>query len=152
MTGFKGYLTIGWLMQNGYSIIDDFPGVYKISRISCELPEFLEVGTGGWFKNRDLNVPINILRDKWVDGARTLYIGKAENSLRTRLRKYMSFGSGRPVAHKGGRYLWQLENSRDLIISWRVLPEDLEPGFVETELLKEFYSEHGRLPFANLRW
>jgi len=139
-------------MREGYSIIDDSPGVYKISRISLESPEFLEVGTGGWDKKRNSNVSIDILRDKWVDGARILYIGKAENSLRKRLGRYMDFGAGRPVHHHGGRYIWQLADSRDLLVSWWVLPDDLPPGFVETELMEEFFDTYGKLPFANLRW
>lgn len=139
-------------MREGYSVIDNSPGVYKISRFSLEPPEFLKVGTGGWDKNRDPNVPIDTLRDNWVDGTRTLYIGKAENSLRKRLGRYMDYGMGRPVSHHGGRYIWQLVDSRDLIVSWWVLPDNIPPAFVETELMKEFFIMHGKLPFANLRW
>lgn len=152
MSDFEGNYTTGWLMKEGYSIIDDSPGVYKISRVSLEPPEFLKVGTGGWDKNRNPNVSIDTLKEKWVDNARTLYIGKAENSLRSRIGNYMDFGLGRHASHHGGRYIWQLVDSRDLIVSWWSLPRDLSPGFVETELMKDFYNAHGKLPFANLRW
>jgi hypothetical protein len=67
-SGLKGFVSIGWLMQNGCSIIDDDPGVYLILRSSEGPPEFLETGSGGWFKGIDPDVTLSVLEEKWVDG------------------------------------------------------------------------------------
>ena len=137
-------------MENGCSAIDDAPGVYLILRRSAEPPLFLEKGTGGWFKGIDPNVPISVLKEKWVEGTEIMYIGKAGTSLRKRLRTYMRFGMGFPAPHKGGRYIWQLADSRDLLVCWKVLPSDIDPRSYEKTMIIEFVKKFGKLPFGNL--
>lgn len=138
-------------MENGCSVIDDVPGVYLILRRSIEPPIFLEKGTGGEFKGIDPNVPVGLLKEKWVEGTEIIYIGKAGTSLRKRLRTYMRFGIGLPAPHKGGRYIWQLADSKDLLVCWKVLPDDIDPESIEKMMIEKFVEMHGKFPFANLR-
>lgn len=74
--------------------------------------EFLPIGTGGFFQGRNPNVEVNILEEKWVEGANVLYIGKAggiagngrvyNSTLHSRIKLYFKFGIGMPVGHWGG--------------------------------------------------
>lgn len=145
--GFKGFVPVGELTID-HGRIDRGEGVYLILRVAKEPPQFLEVGTGGHFHDKDPNVPIQVLREKWVEGTIILYIGKASRSLRRRLGKYLDFGEGEPVAHWGGRYIWQLKDSSDLLVCWKELDEDTRE--VEARMILEFERQYGKLPFANL--
>lgn len=138
-------------MEGGCSGIDKDPGVYLILRRSVEPPIFFEKGTGGWFKGKDPNVPVSVLREKWAEGTEIVYIGKAGTSLRKRLRTYMRFGMGFPAPHKGGRYIWQLADSRDLLVCWKVPSENIDSESIEKMMIDEFVVKHGMFPFANLR-
>lgn len=151
-SGFKGFIRVGQLMENGCSLIDDAPGVYLIIRRSTEPPVFLEKGTGGWFKGIDPNVPVSALRDKWVEGTEIMYIGKAGTSLRKRLRHYMRFGIGIDAPHKGGRHIWQLADNRELRVCWHVLPSAVDPEMVEMLMIEKFKDKYGKLPFANIAY
>jgi len=65
----------------------------------------------------------------------------------------MRFGKGEPVGHRGGRYIWQLQDNKDLLMCWRPIIKGVEdPSAMESELLCEFVGTYGRLPFANLRY
>jgi len=151
-SGFKGFIRVGQLMENGCSIIDDAPGVYLILRRSNEPPIFFEKGTGGWFKGIDPNVPISVLKEKWVEGTEIMYIGKAGTSLRKRLRAYMRFGDGIDAPHKGGRYIWQLADSRELRVCWKALPAAVNSEMVEMLMIGKFLDKYGKLPFANIAY
>lgn len=151
-SGFKGFIRVGQLMESGCSVIDDAPGVYLILRRSAEPPIFLEKGTGGWFKGLDPNVPISVLEEKWVEGTEIMYIGKAGTSLRKRIRTYMRFGMRLDSPHKGGRYIWQLADSRDLLVCWKVLPNCTDPESYEKMMIIDFIKKYGKFPFANLRY
>jgi hypothetical protein len=62
----------------------------------------------------------------------------------------MRFGSGQSCAHHGGRYIWQLADSGQLLLFWK----QIKNGMAATEekrLLLEFSERYGCLPFANLR-
>lgn len=153
--GFDGFKTIAELKRND-ACIPEQGGVYLVLRGTLEAPKFLETGTGGHFKGKNPNVPLDELQRNWVEGADIVYIGKAGSkdgsaTLRSRLRQLVSFGCGNNVGHWGGRYLWQLEDSNDLIVCW--LPViDKEPETVEKELIQSFKIQHsGMRPFANLR-
>ena len=84
-----------------------------------------------------------------MPGAEVLYIGKS-NALRRRLKEYASFGAGSPIGHWGGRYIWQLSDSDELLVAWKACGEDETPDYLEAQLLGRFKRIHGRLPFANI--
>ena len=121
-------------------------------RLKDSEPEFLEQGTGGFFKKkepRNPNVSIAELRDNWVPNEAIIYIGKA-TSLKSRLGSYLRFGGGKFATHWGGRYIWQLKDSRELLVCWKETDEN--PRVVEEEIIAQFKKEHGgKRPFANLQ-
>lgn len=139
--------------------IPDVKGVYAVVTLS-DTVEFLSKGTGGFFKERDPNVPNSVLQSNWVENANILYIGKAggiskngtesSSTLRRRLNTYFKFGQGEPVGHWGGRLIWQLKNSDKLLFYWRACREDENPVELEHQLIAEFKKYFGKKPFANL--
>lgn len=149
---FKGGITINELNKNP-NVIPDKIGVYKVL-FKGSKPTFLEKGTCGRFKDREPNVSVDLLKANWVDGAETIYIGKAGSltgkaTLRKRIKQYLKIGQGQKVGHWGGRFIWQIKNSEDLIFCWCETP-DLEPSEIESELINEFRNKFGKRPFANL--
>ena len=151
--GFEGFRTISDLDADR-KLIPCTRGVYILSRVSVEPPEFVVPGTGGFFKGKDPNVEIDVLEKNWVSNTITVYIGKAGSptgkaTLRSRLSQYCSFGRGNNIGHWGGRYVWQLADAQDLVVYWKTTPDD-NPRAVEAELISRFVAEHGRTPFANL--
>jgi hypothetical protein len=144
-SGFVGFRPTGDLEQ-APGAIPSGPGVYAVLHTSSQPPQFLERSTGGWFKGRDPSVPVSVLRPRWHATTPIVYFGKAD-SLRRRIRLLLRFGRGQPVAHWGGRYLWQLDRSRSFEIAWR---ETDQPRALEAELLTDFAAHFGALPFANI--
>jgi hypothetical protein len=149
--GFTGFKTFESLWNDPYCI-PAAKGVYLILTNDFS-PQFLNIGTGGSFKGKNPNVPIELLKANWIPASPVLYIGKAGNiagsaTLRSRLIQYLRFGQGRNVGHWGGRYIWQLKNSHELLVCWR---NEIDPRAAEKLLIGEFISKHNRLPFANLQ-
>lgn len=153
--GFKGFIAVKDL-QKDTSVIPRTNGVYAVVRLCKSHPTFLANGTGGFFKDRNPNVDILTLEDKWVDGTEILYIGKAgggtsSSTLYKRIKQYLDFGNGKKVGHWGGRYIWQLKDSADLCFCWKETPTGSLPREEETGLITIFKESHeGKLPFANL--
>ena len=151
--GFSGFVTVGQLKKN-IDIVPEEQGVYAVLYTKETEPDFLQRGTGGFFKGEDPNVPLSELKANWVEGADIVYVGKAggegsKATLRSRLSQYMKFGSGKPVGHRGGRYIWQLADADDLVICWKVLSTD--PREYERQMIIDFKTAHdGIRPFANL--
>lgn len=150
--GFGGFAAISTLMSTECAEVPTVPGVYVVLRPSAATPEFLEQSTGGHFKGKNPTVSINVLMDRWVEGAIALYIGKAgpteSRTLRVRLWEYMRFGRGIPIGHSGGKLVWQLKQSGDLLVCWKPTLDD-HPREVEKRLIQEFEEAHGKIPFAN---
>ncbi|MEH7237753.1 hypothetical protein [Bacillus sp. JJ1562] len=151
--GFEGYIPVSQLMHN-HSTIPHNKGVYLILYTPDESPEFLSEGSGGFFKGRDPNVPIEELEDNWVIDTKVIYIGKAGGgkssaTLNSRINQLLKFGRGKNVGHYGGRIMWQLENNNDLIICWKELPVE-DPNEVKNHLIRGFKKRYRKRPFANL--
>ena len=154
--GFEGFMTIGELMGGAKTLIPARMGVYVVLRESEAAPQFQSEGTGGFFKGRNPNVSLAELTDNWVEGTPVVYIGKAGGSdssatLQKRLTQYLRFGQGANVGHWGGRYIWQLADSKDLVVCWKVLSNE-DPRDVEQKMIADFKAVHGgKRPFANLK-
>ena len=146
--GFEGFLSIGKLRENRLGQVPKSRGVYVVLREKKSRPTFLKKSPAGHFKGSNPTVEVSKLRDKWIEEAHTIYLGKASN-LRTRIGQLLSFGAGKRAAHKGGRYLWQIKNSSEFKIAWKITIGG--EGALEEKLKQEFKGHHnGRLPFANL--
>lgn len=48
--------------------------------------------------------------------------------------------------HRGGRAIWQIENSEELLLGYRSCEN---PEAKEREMLKEYYEKYGTFPVAN---
>jgi len=153
--GFAGFVTMESLRQP--KALDGMPrlsGVYLVLRIDERPPRFRAESASGHFKRRNPTVPASTLKRKWVDDTDVLYIRKAggarsKATLRSRVRQYLRFGAGQPVGHWGGRYVWQLHDAEELLLCWKTTI-GAEAREVERQLLEEFKSVFGKLPFANL--
>jgi hypothetical protein len=107
---------------------------------------FLARSVGGHFKGTNPSVTVPVLEARRLDGVPTLYIGRATN-LCSRVDLLARYGRGEPVAHQGGRYLWQIAEHDSLRVAWKL---DADPVGAEADLLDEFEATFGQLPFANL--
>ena len=144
--GFGGWVTFEAL-TGPLAEVPQTGGVYVVVQAAGAQPDFLDSNPGGRFKRRDPTVDAGALEMNWVDGAEVVYIGKADN-LRRRLRQFAQFGAGKPIGHWGGRLIWQLALSTELLVAWRETPGEV-PKEVETRMLAEFRADYGKPPFAN---
>lgn len=147
MAGFIGFKKMGDLFIDS-SMLPDSVGVYMILNADNRSSDFLTIGSGGYFKGKNPNVSLEELKANWVNNSKVIYIGKA-TSLKTRLRQYFGFGQGKSVGHYGGRLIWQLKFSKELVVCWKTISTD--PREYEAELIQKFVSIHGCRPFANLK-
>lgn len=151
--GFVGFLTVAQLRADACAPVPTQPGIYVVLRASDALPRFLAHSPAGWFKGVDPTETVSVLQARWVSDTPLMYVGKAtagsqrRRHLRKRLTELLDFGSGRPIGHRGGRYLWQIEGSDGFLVAWR--PAE-NPTSAENEVLRAFLAAHGTLPFANI--
>ena len=138
-----------WLKKNGFEafkkvselktsskrkIIPLQKGVYIIFRDSDSQPEFRN--------NKGL------LLEYWVENANVIYIGQAGGrASKVTLRKRLSQYIRKSKIHKGGKSIWELKDSDDLLVAWKSTVDD--PYDVETKLIDMFKSVYHKRPFAN---
>ena len=151
--GFTGFKKMSELFIDSSSI-PKIKGVYLVLNPNFKKAEYLQIGTGGHFKGKNPNVTLDELKSNWVDNSLIVYIGKAGSetsnaTLHSRLKQYFGFGQGKNIGHWGGRLIWQLKNSADLIVCWKSLPND-DPRTFENQLIRKFVSEFSKRRFANL--
>ena len=144
--GFTGFKKMSDLFLDS-SMLPDTNGVYLVLNADNKPADFLSVGSGGHFKGKNPNVSLAELKSNWVANTIVVYIGKA-TSLKSRLRQYFGFGQGKNIGHYGGRLIWQISYSKDLVVCWKSLTTD--PREYEADLIRQFVSIHGYRPFANL--
>jgi hypothetical protein len=148
--GFEGWCTWAALRQAHFAAVPAGPAVYVIYRAAAAAPSFLGVNPGGRFKDKGPSVPLDVLTSSWVPGAHVVYIGKADVADR-RLKQFARFGAGEPVGHWGGRYIWQLSDSDELLVAWHEISWVEQARQYEKRLLARFGELHGVVrPFANL--
>lgn len=145
--GYTGFTGVAVLRRERCRTAPDRPGTYLVLRPAATTGVIRASSVGGWFKGRNPTVPVDVLRERWVSDADVVYVGMAGTSIRERVRSLVDYGGGKPVGHQGGRYLWQLEGSDDLLVAWR---ESDQPREDERVLLDAFAAAHGTLPFANI--
>ncbi len=151
--GFTGFVPFARLPK---ADVHDEAGVYVVLRETGGAPEFLPSSPAGRFKGKDPSVAVERLRGNWVDSARVVYIGKAsaatpKRGLRRRLEEYRRHGTGKKAGHWGGRFVWQLADSAELLVAWRPSVAGVDAAAEESALLHAFVQRYGLLPFANLR-
>jgi hypothetical protein len=152
--GFDGFKTMQELFVDS-SVIPPLKGIYLILHLDRREPSYLKKGSGGYFKGKDPNVAVGELRIKWIEKTIVIYIGKAgsekgKSTLNSRLKQYLAFGQGKNVGHWGGRHIWQITFSKDLVVCWRQFPNS-DPRTTEKELIRDFKAQYNGLrPFANL--
>jgi len=158
--GFDGFCSIASLMADEVKVPCQ-RGNYIIYTPRNFVVDFVRNGPGGFFKNKNPNVAVDILEKKWINNSRVIYIGQAGgitkgkwscSTLNERLCAYMRFGQGWPIGHWGGRYIWQIKDFNDLKVCWISWREQIQdPREFEKHLLVQFKEQFGRFPFANLK-
>jgi hypothetical protein len=157
--GFSGWRTWAELRSSELAEVPCKPGVYVVFRPSTAGPVFIHPSPAGWFKGQDSSVSIERLEDEWVPDAHVVYTGKADfrrrrkqiEALRERLGEFARFGAGEAIGHRGGRLIWQLADSGELLVAWREITWSEKARNYEKRLLSRFADLHGeRRPFANL--
>jgi len=152
--GFEGYISVESYQEGLINTIPDEKGVYLVLDLSDNKSTFMKKNKAGRFKGQNPTVEIEKLEKKWVDNTIVVYIGQAGGgsstaTLKSRIRQLVAFGNGKPVSHWGGRYLWQIKDSKDLVLCWQTT-SDSNARTIEHELIHNFISHHGTLPFANI--
>ncbi len=151
--GFGGFLTVNHLRASRLAEVPKDPGVYVVMRPAAGRPTFLRTSAGGWFKGVDPTVPVSVLEARWITSSEVLYVGKAtagrsgRSGLQKRVGQLLAYGSGKPVGHQGGRYLWQVADSDEFLVAWRVVAD---PTAEENRLLAAFFKSYHSYPFANI--
>lgn len=152
--GFDSLGFVGWKPFGTLEARDLPPrhGVYVVIREPALRPVFLTESVGGPHKRQPLTVAIDVLERAWRDDAEVVYIGMAGSrlGLQERLWAYAKQGRGRSAGHAGGRFIWQLPASSELLVGWRET-HGADVGDVEEALLALHVEQFGRRPFANLK-
>jgi hypothetical protein len=156
--GFVGFLSVKYLRSLrpfAAEVPKDASGVYIAYRESDRPVSFLRHSPAGQWRG-DLTMSLASLRGRWVSDSRVVYVGKAErptttsiNSLRRRVTAYLKYGAGLNARHSGGYPTWQLRDSAELLIAWRVVSGPGAAARAERDLIEAHVARFQALPFAN---
>ena len=143
--GFEGFLPFETLTAVS---LPESPGIYVVLRPANTEPTLLPVNPAKRQKGKDPTYLIEKLQAKWVPGCTVVYIGKAnpKKGLHGRVTQYRRMAAN----HWGGRAIWQLADSAELLLAWIETPEH-DPEIVETRYIDAFEGRYERIPFANWR-
>ncbi len=148
MAGFVGWKTVHEASTED-ARVPDAAGVYVVYSDRRGPGEFLATNPAGWHKGQDPTVPSALLEERWIADAGALYFGSAMD-LRKRLMRLGQFSAGEPVAHYGGRILWQVAFSDEFLVAWKET-DDSQHASEKKALVQQFKSTFGRQPFANIQ-
>jgi hypothetical protein len=121
--GFSEPISLGKLMATRCDGLPSEAGIYLVIRTAGSYPLFLPKSPGGWFKGKDPSDPLDLVQAHWIEGAHVVYIG--EKGLKGRIDQLLGFGGGKIIGHRGGRLLWHLTDSSELLLRWRLYPQSL---------------------------
>ncbi len=148
--GFHGFESIDRLRQTDLaSVPGKHPGVYVILRSNGDAPAFLAENPGPYRKGTSPTLDVRSLMLKWSPRSSILYYGQSSPPIRHRMRAYLWFPKGRR-GHWGGRAIWQLKDSEQLVVAWMTTKAD-EARPIEAEMIGAFAASFGRLPYASWR-
>lgn len=150
---YEGFYSVKNLIDNKIEI-PRVKGVYLVIYTSDNPVLFLDENIGGHFKHKNPTVSAENLKAQWVENSIVVYIGQAgggnsKATLKSRIKQLINFANGKPVGHWGGRQLWQIQDSHQLVVCWKAFQDD-DPKKIEQKMLRDFVAEFGVLPYANL--
>lgn len=159
--GFINVGSIADIKMNGFSDLSELTscGLYAITKPSTYQKEFFTLEEV--LKNKNVLSPWSIdkLEQKWVEDSDILYFGVAgtisPRPLKKRLTDLINHCCGRTSdrgPHKGGEIIWQLKNY-DCFEIW-ILPVNFSasPRLIEENLLRSYFAQKRKLPFANRKF
>ena len=147
--GFEGFKSVNDLLQSKIKeVIPPEQGVYLVLFPLGSEVDYMDKNPAGIRGGRNPTVDIEVLRQNFVENTIVLYIGKAKR-LSERIDCYLKHGQGNDkAAHWGGRMIWQLKDSQNLLFCWKK-SDKIDSFEDERELINSFCKEFGRRPFAN---
>lgn len=149
--GFQGFHSVDDLQEDSSLLPHQKPGIYFVLHSDVNDPEFFQGDALGFSNGKNLNVSMIELKNKWVDDALVVYIGKSKN-LRKRVKELISFCDEKDGGHHwGGRYLWHIKDAKYLLyVCWAFCNYSDIDGY-EIRLQRKFEHYYRQLPFANLK-
>lgn len=143
------YFEFGGTIQN----IDNHKGIYQGVYIIVIPDNFGKVGFNEFsklekWKDKQVAIHIKELKNRWIENAKILYIGKSEINVQKRLLQHIKFWNGKNVSAYGGRIIGQIQNFENLEV-WYLNCDT--PEKTKKILLKTFKNQYGKFPFANLQ-
>jgi len=148
--GFENFRSFQYYHLNGYKEVKNEKGVYVVCMpLNFKVNITSNTSATKEHKRRSMLYEKSLLLKKWVPQSVILYFGKAggqSNRLRQRISQYVRYGYDEGNNHRGGRAIWQLDNSKNLLIGYVA---DINAGEKESWLIREFEKCYGKKPFAN---
>src|SRR5262249_5066878 len=150
--GFEGFATVSDLMGSRCSEVPVARGAYLVAREPALPPKLMPGSAAGHWRGQNPSVRADMLAPKWVNGAIVLYVGHAAGTgvrgqLQQRIKRMIRFGTGKAVAHWGGRYVWQLADHRKLRFAWKLTDD---AAALEARPLAAFQRPYAPPPFPTL--